>query len=273
MTEPARSEELLRSLQADVAELKGRLEALTGDGPDLQDANARLRAQVAQLRSRGAMLEEELAEVAAERDELQAEHATAQQLLEAERARQVELVESQSYRLGNLVVRIVKLTWLRRLLGVVRRRGRRAAGRPPATGKRPEGATRPVSRTSVPVGRHLSTEQDTDLAVTLVVVLGVAGDELEDLVRRVAEWQTVTIGFRPVFVTTAERFEAFRRHGFLFEYVMGPQQWSAFADPAGWHPFVARRLSAIVADYRPDSVVVLGDAGWSTADVLGLRLR
>lgn len=273
MTDPAASEELLRRLQADVSELREKLEGLTEDGDDLEPVNARLRAQVAQLRNRGARLEGELGEVAAERDELRAEHAATQQLLEAERTRQTELVESQSYKIGNLLVRIAKLAWLRRLLGAARRRGRRVAGRPAPSRGRPQGGARPVSPTSIPVGRHLSNEQDTDLAVTLVLVPGVPVDELDGLVHRVAQWQTVTIGFRPVFVTTAERFDAFRRHGFLFEYVMGPEQWSEVADPAGWPAFAVRRLSAIIDDYRPDNMIVLGDGGWLTADILGLRLR
>lgn len=128
----------------------------------------------------------------------------------------------------------------------VRRRLYRLAG-----GWRPRGPLLPV-----PGGTLLSSEQATQLPVTMFVLIG-AGDQTDEWVERVARAQVESAGFRPLFVVDAPRFTTLRHYGYLFEYVMPDEDWAMLEDAASWPRYVNERLNRLAHLYRPSTVVVL----------------
>lgn len=127
-------------------------------------------------------------------------------------------------------------------------------------------------RKQVPVklGRHLHPEQSGKVPVTMIVTLGLGPEELRDAVDAVAWQQTMHHSFVPLFVTDSTDGSVFRRHGYLYEYVMPYEAWASFSDPELWPDFVSSRLAEIADTYRPASVSTVGLSSEVGGYALGL---
>ena len=70
-------------------------------------------------------------------------------------------------------------------------------------------------------------------------------ERLAGIVSYFARWQRQAMNFVPVFVTDSLRFDLFRRHGFVFEYIPGPNDRAELQGSRSWEAYVADRLDLI----------------------------
>jgi hypothetical protein len=82
-------------------------------------------------------------------------------------------------------------------------------------------------------------------------------DRLEGIVDYFARWQRQAMNFVPVFVTDSLRFDLFRRYGFVFEYIPGPNDRAELQGGRSWEEYVTDRLELIKSKWGLREVVDL----------------
>jgi len=92
-------------------------------------------------------------------------------------------------------------------------------------------------------------------AVVMIQIWHPTEEALAEIVANVARLRRSRRSFRPLFVTDADQFGAFRRAGFLFEYLMPPRAWARLDHPLSWSEYRWRRVALLMRTYRPEHVI------------------
>jgi hypothetical protein len=162
---------------------------------------------------------------------------------------------------------------VRKKLGSAKRalqRGVKAAQNPPRPGQDDGAGDDDAPAIPVPVGNHVPA--GTKLPVALIVMWDVPDERVTAVVDDVARLQVATMAFKPMFVTRSDDYAAFRRHGYLFEYLMPTSDWVKVRPIEEWRDYAEARLASIIETYRPVHVVTLSGALDGDDDVLGCLL-
>jgi hypothetical protein len=146
-------------------------------------------------------------------------------------------------------------------------------------GEQPAGADKPKApepdgppTLTVPPGIHVDSSLSGKLPVALVVLWQVPDERVTAIVDDVARLQLATSGFKPMFVTRSDDYAVFRRHGYLFEYLMPYDDWCKVRAPEEWRDYVEQRMTSIVETYRPSQVVTLAGDLEDPDDLFGCLL-
>ncbi len=273
--------EMLEAIRTDVAELKvirGELSAaLRHHGrvvngyerrnEELRQAQRELQAELERRTKDLWATQERLGKAKEALGEAKDTESLLQRQVRQAEARERDVRASRSYRLGNALVRGLKVPIDGRVredvAGMFRGRlkrnplVRKLAGRTPAVASlgRAAGGKKGLP---VPPGNQLDLEEADSLLVAMIVLLGATGEELEQCVDDAAAAQLIAPVFKPLFVIDCDDFTTLRRHGFMFEYVPPRQEWAVLDDGGGgWSAFLARRLRRIVESYRPATIVTV----------------
>ena len=104
------------------------------------------------------------------------------------------------------------------------------------------------------------------LPVVVVILIGVPEDDVDGVVREVAELQVLTGGFRPVIVMDAPRLGAARRWGYPAELLTPEHSWTS--DQQSWDDYVRSTLASVLVTYRCSASIIVGPGGLTRADRL-----
>jgi hypothetical protein len=96
-------------------------------------------------------------------------------------------------------------------------------------------------------GQYLTGRDTTVLPVLGVVALGYDQDQVAALMQDLAQLQQRTRAFRPLLVLDTPAFAAARRHGYVVELVLSPDQWG---EGPGHEDYLGRRLEALLHHYQ-----------------------
>jgi hypothetical protein len=149
---------------------------------------------------------------------------------------------SRSYRLGRVIVSLVKnpARTARRLTRRLVTRSRRYARH------------RLLRRAAEP-----SAKAARRSPVRLYLALGQDPPALRSFVRAVAGYAVVTGAQPPVVVTDNPTFSLLRNLGVILEYLPDRRTWGRHRDEADWDRFLARRLARLQRDYGVDRAIVV----------------
>lgn len=89
-----------------------------------------------------------------------------------------------------------------------------------------------------------------------VVVCGMTRAEMELTVETVANAQSRSLDFIPVFLTDSMDFDIFLWHGFVFEYL--PREGKRTAGTKTWEDYVSERLELLKQQYGITQVIKFG---------------
>jgi len=110
-------------------------------------------------------------------------------------------------------------------------------------------------------GHQLAGQGLDNVPVVILSLVGVADDQVPDLVEEIAREQVLTGGFRPVLVISADHFGTIREFGWPVELVIAEHTWSAqehLGDDRGWEAYLERRLQQIRRHYRAVALMPFG---------------
>jgi hypothetical protein len=158
------------------------------------------------------------------------------------RARARSIAGSESYRLGRVLVSLVKnpvVTARRLTRRLVSRSRRYAVAR----------LRRRLRATTPPPAYRQRTR--------LYLALGQELDALRDFVRAAASYGLVTAAHRPVVVTDNPAFSLLRNLGVIIEYVPDSRTWARHRGEGDWDRFLAARLARLLRDHGAERAVVV----------------
>jgi hypothetical protein len=93
-----------------------------------------------------------------------------------------------------------------------------------------------------------------------VSVCGLPHVLLEATLATIAAQQSKLRDFIPLFLTDSTDFEAFRRHGFVWEYLPGPAERQRCAGARRWPEYAALRRALLVRKWGLDQIIVIGSS-------------
>ena len=141
----------------------------------------------------------------------------------------------------------------------------RALGAPPATTRRQVLDIRP--------GRMFWGDlQGRQLPILVVVAVGVAPGDGEQLAEEVEQAQLATGTFRPLIVTDSNQLAPFRLRGQAVEAVMAQSVYARINPQDAWSEYLFERVNSIVKAYGAQSVVPWTANGWQDTPRYVLRL-
>jgi hypothetical protein len=93
-----------------------------------------------------------------------------------------------------------------------------------------------------------------------ISVCGFPREGLEAILALVAERQTASRDFIPVFLTDSTDFDLFRRYGFVFEYLPSPAKQATYAGTMSWAEYAAERRAFLERKWGLSDVICFGSA-------------
>lgn len=115
-------------------------------------------------------------------------------------------------------------------------------------------------------GRLLAGVGTERLPVVVVLLLGLPGERVREVVDELAELQVLTAGFRPVVVMDVPELAAARAYGYPAELLLTEDGW---AHPTQrWDDYLRSTLATIFAAYRSTASVTVGPDGLTRVDTL-----
>lgn len=120
--------------------------------------------------------------------------------------------------------------------------------------------------TIVPTGTHLQGVNAYKLPVFLFITINETNEA--QLVGLVEQLQTVTFGFKPLFITDSTSLDIYTMRGYMSERIIDEKHWSRLTMPISWKEYVEQRKNDLIAFHRPSRVINLRDLDSLYEDVL-----
>ena len=91
-----------------------------------------------------------------------------------------------------------------------------------------------------------------------ISVCGLSQAQLESAVSSIAAAQSQQRDFVPVFLTDSKHFDVFRRHGFVWGYLPGPDCRARYGGSMSWTEYARSRRELLKRKWGLDKIVVIG---------------